>query len=576
MDGLWHHSEIDPELGFLELLADAEHAAEWTGNTLGMAAQIDYGNPQWIERCMKTSQLMRDLWTDYDADGLRRFRANYFGAARIGTHPLHANDSWINYRAIRPAAAVIWYNQNPATAQVMIELADGWLAAAMSTDRGKPRGIIPRHMGFPNGLVGGHQSPTWYDPPPPEKGTIHRPWVMQNYKEYIQDLLMLAHELTGEPKYLEPLRLEYGLAERYGNVPTAKTAARLQAIPEETLTVARQQREERRRTSAEPGSEQWVAMNLQGVNEWLVAQRKLEGRSGELVNDVTIEDIIRYSRHSSKTLRHHFPLTTTEAGPTDRVGFAGCMNPFMIFTGGRLGGPLLEAAVTYRGTTRHFAAAVLGTDSQGFRLLYYSLAPEPRAISLVPWDLEPGGRYRLRYGPDANDDQTMDDVTEEREFDFPQRGTEVRITVKPRTAYVVEVEQLARGGLPALAPDPGLSAADIRCSPFSRQIFAKVHNVGSQAVRNVEVAAYDGDPQAGGVLIGKATIPHIEAPVNLAPQTTAIAFPWEPTGDTHEIHIVVDPDDKISAEITTFNNSAHATIHRGPSREEIQRRRMGR
>jgi hypothetical protein len=170
----------------------------------------------------------------------------------------------------------------------------------------------------------------------------------------------------------------------------------------------------------------------------------------------------------------------------------------------------------------------------------------------------------------------MDAVLEERDFDFPQRGTEVRITVEPLIAYVVDVLLVERGCLPALAPDPGLSAADIRYSPFSRQIFARIHNIGSQAVRNVEVAAYDGDPQAGGVLIGAATIPNIEAPVNLAPRTTTIAFPWEPTRDVHEMYIVVDPESRIRSEITTFNNSAHATIPRGPSRDETLQKRMGR
>lgn len=562
MNGLWNHSEIDPELGFYQPLWDAEHVAEWTGNSLGMAAQIDYGNPTWVERSMKTAKLMRDLWTDFDNDGLRRFRANYFGAATVGEHRLHGNDSWINYRAIRPASTVFWYNQNPATARVMTELADGWLTAALSSARGKPRGIIPKHVGFPEGTLGGHDSPTWYEAPERTQGTVNRPWIGQSYKGYIHDLLMMAHESTGDEKYLEPLRLEYELAEKYGNVPASSTAARLQTIPGTKMAAARSRRQPKRGTATESGSEPWVATNLNSVNAWLLAKQKLDGRSGALVNDITIDDIVRNSHHSTKELRRLFPLFTTEAGPTDRIGFIGCMNPVLIYTGGRFGGPTIQCAVTYRNTTRQFAAAVLGSDPQGFRLLYYSLAPDARTISLVPWDLEPGGRYVLRYGPDADDDQIMDSVAEQREFEFPQRGTEVLLEVDPRVTYVVEVDQLERGGLPALAPDPGLSPDDIRYAPYAQQILARIHNIGSHAIRGVEVAAWDGDPQAGGSLISTAVIPNIEAPVNLEPRTTTIGFPWQPTQESHEIYIVIDPAGKVSGEITTFNNTAHATIQK--------------
>jgi len=112
MDGLWKFSEVDSELGFCRPMADAEHSTEWTGNTLGMMVKIDYGNPIWIERSMKTGKLVRDLWTDYNVRGERHFRANFFGATQVGSGD-RMNDSWINYRGVRPAAAVLDYNQNP-------------------------------------------------------------------------------------------------------------------------------------------------------------------------------------------------------------------------------------------------------------------------------------------------------------------------------------------------------------------------------------------------------------------------------------------------------------------------------
>ena len=177
------------------------------------------------------------------------------------------------------------------------------------------------------------------------------------------------------------------------------------------------------------------------------------------------EQIIETGNRTNEHLRKSWPISTSEAGPTDRVGFVGIIDPFFIYTGGDWGGPLLKAAVTYENTTKHFAAAVLAADSQGLRINYYSLTPEKRTIGIVPWELEPGGTYQLIYGVDANDDGKIDAVTQQRDFVFPQHGSPIEIKVDPRTNYVIEIDQLQRGRSTRILPDPGLSAEDIQFDP---------------------------------------------------------------------------------------------------------------
>ena len=89
---------------------------------------------------------------------------------------------------------------------------------------------------------------------------------------------------------------------------------------------------------------------------------------------------------------------------------------------------------------------------------------------------------------------------------------------------------------------------------------AKVHNVGSQPVQNLRVAFYDGDPDAAGQLLGTSFIPNIEAPNDLDPKTVSVGIPWQPTREAHEIFVVLDPEDEIKDEITSFNNVAHTTL----------------
>jgi hypothetical protein len=237
----------------------------------------------------------------------------------------------------------------------------------------------------------------------------------------------------------------------------------------------------------------------------------------------------------------------------------GIVDPFFIYTGGSWGGPLLKAAVTYENTTKDFAAAVVAADPQGLRIHYYSLTPERRVIGIVPWELEPRGTYRLKYGIDEDDDGKIDTVTEERDFVFPQHGSPIQIAVEPRTNYVVEIEQLKRGRPAGPAPDPGLSAEDIRYSSERNLLIARIHNVGAQPIRNVKVAFYSGDPGKNGKLIGSQQIPNIEAPNDLEPRTVSVGINHVIDQAT-DIYVVIDPDEEISDEITTFNNMAHRRL----------------
>ncbi|HIE97508.1 MAG TPA: hypothetical protein EYQ63_10965 [Fuerstia sp.] len=543
-EGVWNLSEVDPELGYSELMSDAEHSAEPTGNTLGMMMQLDYGNPLWIERSMKTGKLIRDLWTDYNDAGHRHFRANFFNATQVGSGD-RANDSWINYRAVSPASSVLNYNQNPVIAGVYVELAEAWLAAALSTDGGKPRGVIPAQVSFPQAGLGGHNAPNWFTADHPPR-TVNYDWLPQTYKGYVVDILLAAYRSTGKTKFLEPLRLEYELAVRHGFPPRE---------PGEPTTRPRSRTG--RPTKAPVGSEAWVAAKLLGLNG--------APDAGDEFNAVDTS-----GQNTTEHLRRIWPIMTSEAGPTDRVGFHGMVDPFFIYTGGKAGGPLLKAAVTYENTTRDFAAAVLAHDSQGLRILYYSFAPDTREINIVPWDLEPGGRYQLIYGVDDQDDGVMDTVTERREFDFAQAGAPVPITVRPATNYIIRIEQRKRGRPAGLRPDPAVSSDDIRFDPARDFLKLTVHNVGSAPVRNVRVLIFDGDPTGDGRQIYQTRIPHIAAPIDLEPRTVTVGVHLE-IGDTpRDIHVLLDPDGLIENEITTFNNRTRALVPRPQRSAELR------
>lgn len=546
INGVWNLSEVDPEIGYSELMADAEHSAEPTGNTLGMIMQLDYGNPTWIERSMKTGKLIRDLWTDYNKQGHRHFRANFLSATQVGSGN-RMNDSWINYRAVSPASSVLRYNHNPTIAKVYIEIADAWVAAAMSTDRGKPRGVIPAEVSFPDGIVGGVNSPHWFKANH-SPGTVNYDWRRQQYKNYLLDILFAAYQETGDSKYLEPIRLEYEMAVKHGFAPEA------------TSLIKRARRRGPVKVDVPEGSEKWAAAQLTQTDKWFVAKQMLKGRDGPLKNHWTKKQIIETGHNTIAHVKKNWPISTSEAGPTDRVGFPGIINPFFIYTGGSWGGPLLKAAVTYENTTKDFAAAVVAADYQGLRLYYYSMTSDERTIGLVPWELEPGGTYKLIYGVDPDDDGKMDAVIEQREFVITQHGVPIPIKVRSRINYVIEIDQLKRGEVSRFLPDPGLSALDIRYNPDRNLLTARIHNVGSRPIRNVQVSFYDGNPAEGGKQVAVRRIPNIEAPNDLEPRMVSVGVNYRMTKAT-DVYVVIDPDGIIENEISTFNNTAHRLLN---------------
>ena len=186
--------------------------------------------------------------------------------------------------------------------------------------------------------------------------------------------------------------------------------------------------------------------------------------------------------------------------------------------------------------------------------------PDTRDIGLVPWDFEPGGKYKLRYGVDGDGDDQMDKVEEEREFLFKQVGQPIPVKVEPKKTYVIEIDNLERGRPVGLYPDPAVCADDLEYDAAKSEVAARIHNVGSKAAQNITVDFYQGDPKEGGVKVGSQTIANLEAPIDLEPRTQTVTVSHKIAGNPQDIFVMLDAGNAIEDEITTFNNTAHAIL----------------
>ncbi|MBU0640930.1 MAG: hypothetical protein KKB50_18865, partial [Planctomycetes bacterium] len=151
----------------------------------------------------------------------------------------------------------------------------------------------------------------------------------------------------------------------------------------------------------------------------------------------------------------------------------------------------------------------------------------------------------------------------------------VQVQYETRTVYVngqpVQIDNVpvpAQSDLYLLrhtvSGDLAISASDIEISPANPSpgsgaaITATVHNLGDATALSLAVAFYDGDPGAGGTLIGTSQNPG-EQLVGGSQAEYAVAWTVPPSVEPREVFVVVDPG-QIQEDRDRTNNSASVSV----------------
>jgi len=538
VDGMLDSGGVDMERGYSVALADAEHTAEWTGDSLPMMIAVDYGNPKWVEFSYKTGVLMRDLWMDETDKGHLHFRSNYLSATKIGGTNTQ-EDAYINYRAALPAHWVGWYNGDPEIEKLFIDWATAWVEDAMRTDYGKPMGVFPASIGFADDELGGHNSPNWFTAHH-QPGTVNYDWQPQKYRGYLEDLVRGAYEATGNESLLEPFKLEAELAEAYLDDP----------VPSPT-----------------PSSAAWAGMILgsKAISLWdsIRIDYNIQGgggMSGE-PNGYTPEAVIGMTLNGRRYIDHCLPLMTTEASATDRVAFVGIINPFMIYTGGGVGGALLAPKVTYTGLERDFAACVLDARPSGVQVLMYGFHHGTKDAGLVLWELKNGGTYKVTVGDDNDGDGVVDVVDYTNSFEYLTKGQEVPIQLIGAAEKLVVVEKVENGtDVRALLPDLALTSEDISENTTTGKLDIIVHNIGANTSGPFKIIVEDADLADNELC--KVTSGPLEPPSGLLPSTRSFSLRLARAPSFGNVTVYIEQVNGFEfTEITTLNNRAWARLN---------------
>jgi hypothetical protein len=385
--------------GYTDQLTDVEHAAEETGDSLTPMLHAVGPTPEWTRRVRRLLELADAVWWGENQRGRLQFKHIDFNYERLGPDPGRAYDTGYHSRVLQPVLLLWQRTKDPALGRPLTRWLRTWAEAAMSTDNGKPAGIVPAALQWPSGLV----------------GSVERGWI--------------GPQLAGDPMI--------GLYSWPGRPVAAMTAALLQAYVQTREPIFREplvKMAELRRAHLAAGNRDgtigdaaWAAHRLpEVINGPLAKIRQLTGDSR--LDDLFLADASGYVRYviagdepaltqalaaTARTLSVNWPMYTSEVRYTDRVLSFPHAWPRAVTTGlPPIDYTLLYSTVTgdpgsvsyapvngarWHTRPREIAALVAENRRDRFaaELFHFGAGKRPLAVSLLM--LDPGNyRWTLR------------------------------------------------------------------------------------------------------------------------------------------------------------------------------------
>jgi len=484
-------SRVALEEGINIRTMDSLHAYEEGVNQLALCAWWFYGDPVHYERAMISARSVMKLMVNLP-DG-----RVHFGGGDVGIDQMHhgfekygatpGDGNWAPIRLLlQPMYVTALYNRSPAIIERFKQWGQTWL------DYQKPGQFV----GKVDIKTGAPINPT----------TQPTPWSIGPIEEWLE-----LYQLTGDPKWNEPLKQAidsggyWGAHVRYGRSEHALV------------------------TWPEPYQQKMRAAFNSGYAGFFLTKDRAP------LERPLADSVAWFSR-----FRH---MNTAAEQRTDRVLNYDATTPISCYLGDAPNRNrwLNFTAVSYEGLRgEDFAGLVWDAGPSELRVAIFNFNEKPITGLLRVRRLD-HGQYRVRLGPDADDDGVMD--TAKEEYTAPlQRYASITLNLPPRQVTIVNVEQLEQ--LDDILDRADLAISTIDAIAAADGLVVKVHNIGAKTASNIVVT----HSREGHVLAAQ-TIAQIEAPFDLHPRSVEVLFTATRAGDI----IDIDPDGRIP-EIAEHNN----------------------
>jgi hypothetical protein len=384
--------------GYTCYINDVEHSAEPSADALTPMMHIDPENKEWSQKALRLGELTENFWTGINERGFLQFKSTYFSADSISPEPKTACGTVYHPRTVQPTLLYWQRTSDKRLEKLFTAWMDTWVDATVRAEKGKPAGIIPSAIHWPDGQIGGIGE-NWWDPKNHELEFDSHLYRWPSTMPFMLNTLLLTNHITQDPKYLEPIwsmakiRLEY-----------------LQNPPKQPPA---------------PGSKAWCGSKL-GMVSPIIAKYIMLGGTTEydqlIKTDANPYAAFRFNgdqeflvaalRDNAEALRINFPGYTSEVRYTDRVlrfsvefGDNGIYPSAIIPTIPEPNTKVLYAtltgdpgdvgyfpinAVRWMTPPRDIAALVTETGRDRFQAELFHFGEKPRDMSALFYLLDPG------------------------------------------------------------------------------------------------------------------------------------------------------------------------------------------
>ena len=284
-------SQPHMEGGYTSRMTDVEHTGEDSGDTNTSMMHLRPDDPIWQQRAVRIFELYRDLWSGRNERGQLQFRSTYFTATEVSDSSQLACDTVYHPRAVQPSLLYWQRTADPEMTRVFSDWIRTWVDATSRSERGKPAGIIPSAIHWPNGDIGG-LGEHWWDPQNHSEPTLYR-WP--SAMGMMTNTMLLASHMTGDASFLDPVR------------SMAEARARYLKNPVE---------------NPEPGTEAWCASRM-GIAPTLAKYRQLTGDPE--FDDLLMKDANGYVRFRLTGDRSHLVEGLDRSAAAFRINRASYM-----------------------------------------------------------------------------------------------------------------------------------------------------------------------------------------------------------------------------------------------------------
>ncbi len=411
--------------GFLKRIRDVEHAAEYFSDTGPMMVLLS-DDTTFTNRLKPTNQFFKNVWTGTTTNGNRLFKSAWLSSTAFDTEPPRNRDLPFSCLAVKPMRYLAWKTGDTATIKLLHEWAKTWRNLALRTDKGKPKGIIPPSVRYPDEAINGDEK-TWY------QTNMFWHYFEWDYGTYwkMYDQLLFTAQITGDNTLLEPLFETLNLVKKHS--PQLSKSLKLLE-------------------SSAIGTEQWAVNNLiKETGFWTVVSAWRFWSNDTRFDDLLLRYGSPYTRFRLsgdetdlahgydkmlQHLRYNFPMVTSEALFTDRVyltdddEYDPADYARALLTGDEI---QISASpypsITWTDCPDDLTVLVSESTPKSLKIKLFLYGNQAKKAGLRLWQLEKG-TYTMYINSGI------------KTFEIKERGQPITFEVKPYNIQILSIEKI--------------------------------------------------------------------------------------------------------------------------------------